>query len=248
MTATISPLRGPESSKSVHGTGQRLGESRVLKRHILRNDKRVLRDNALGNFDELGISAVVEDQIVAKIFLAVQAEVAQAARRGVERDDAVAGREIGDSLARFDDRAGKLVAEERGRNNHARVISAAKDFEIGAAGESRAHADDELARGCLGNGNLLDANIFAAVKDGGAHGDAPVKKRVLDCLAAVLDNGLDRLAAFDDYRLDGIQAYFNDRFDRIEAALDNILDFLAATFDDGLDGLATAEDCAFNRS
>ena len=121
------------------------------------------------------------------------------------------------------------MAEERGRNDHARVISAAKNFEIGAAGERRADADDELAGGGLGNGNLLDANIFAAVKDGGAHGDAAVEKRVLYGLAAMVDDGFDRLAAFFDDRLDRIQACLDDRFDSIEAALDNILDFFAAT-------------------
>ena len=198
MMATMSPLRGRGILKPVHGAGQRLGERGVLQRHILRNDESVLRDDARGNLDELRIGAVVEDQIVAKILLAAQAEVALAAGRGVERDDAIAGSEIGDALAGFDDGSGQLVAEERGRNDHARVISAAKDFEIGAAGESRANADDELAGCGLGNGNLLDADIFAAVKDGGAHGDAPVKKRVLDCFAAMVDNGFDRLAAFDD--------------------------------------------------
>ncbi len=210
--------------ESVHGAGQRLSQRRMLQRHVVRHDERVLGDDALGNADELGVSAVVEEQIVAEILLAAQAEIALAARRGVERDDAVAGREIRDSLARFDDRSRQLVAEERGRHDHARVIAAAKDFEIGAAGERRAHANDQFAGGGLGNGNLLDADIFAAVKDGGAHGAAPVEKRVLDGPAALADSGLDRLAAFDDDRLDGIQACLDDRLDGIQAAFDDVLD------------------------
>ena len=125
------------------------------------------------------------------------------------------------------------MAEERRGNDHARVIAAAKNFQIGSAGERRAHADDQLADGGLGNGNLLDADIFAAVEDGGLHGAAPVKKRVLDGPAALVDNGFDRPAAFDDHRLDRIQAGLDDRLDGIQAALDDVLDFLAALFDDG---------------
>ena len=89
----------------------------------------------------------------------------------------------------------------------------------------------ELASCGLGNGNLLDADIFAAVEDGGAHGDAPGEKRILDCLAALVDNGLDRLAAYDDSRLDCIQADLDDRLDCIQAALDDVLDLLTAPFD-----------------
>ncbi len=126
----------------VDGAGQGLGERGVFERHVLRNDERVLGDDAFGNLDEFGISAVVEEQIVAKIFLATQAKVALAARSGVERHNPVAGSEIGDALARFDDRSCLLVSEERGRNDHARVVSAAKDLEIGAAGESCTHLDD----------------------------------------------------------------------------------------------------------
>jgi hypothetical protein len=49
--------------------------------------------------------------------------------------------------------------------------------------------------GRLWEPDLLDADIFAAVEDGGLHGAAPVEKRVLDGLAAQADGGFDRLAA-----------------------------------------------------
>ena len=144
---------------------------------------------------------------------------------GAKSVDALAGLDYGSRL---------LMAKERGRNDHARVIAAAKDLEVGAAGERSAHLDDQLARRGLGNGDLLDADIFAPVEDGGLHGAAPVEERVLDCLAAQADGGFDLLAAFDDDRLDGIQAGFDDRLDSIQAALDDVLDFLAALFDNRL--------------
>ncbi len=142
-----------------------------------------------------------------------------------------------------------LVAEERGRHDHARVIAAAKDLQIGSAGERRADADDQLARCGLGNGNLLDANIFAAVEDGGAawccaRGEARSRRSCGPGWTA--DSTV--LAAFDDSRLDGIQAGFDDRLDGIQAALDDVLDLFAAFFDNGLDGLAAAEDRVFHRA
>ncbi len=65
--------------KPMHRAGQRLGERRVLQRHMFRHMERVLGHDARGNADELGIGAVVEEQIVAEIFLAASAEVTLAA-------------------------------------------------------------------------------------------------------------------------------------------------------------------------
>jgi hypothetical protein len=67
------------------------------------------------------------------------------------------------------------MAKERGRHDHARVIAAAEDLEVGSAGERRAHADDQLAGAASGTGTLLDADIFAAVEDRGLHGAAAVR-------------------------------------------------------------------------
>ena len=88
------------------------------------------------------------------------------------------------ALAGLDDGSGQFVAEERRRHDHARMIAAAKDLEVGSAGERRAHAHDQFARSGLGNRNALDANIFATVEDCGLHGGAAVMERVLDRLAA----------------------------------------------------------------
>ena len=83
--------------------------------------------------------------------------------------------------------------------------------------------------GGLGNRDLLDANIFAAVEDGGLHGAAAGEGRILDRLAASADGGFDGVAAHDDSRLDGIQASLDDIFDCVQAALDDVLDRLAAS-------------------
>src|SRR3984885_10520889 len=112
---------------------------------MIGNVKRIFGDNACGDTDELGVGTVVEEQIVAEILLAALAEEAVTAGGGVEGNDTIARHEVSDSFAGLHDGAGKLVSEERGRNDHARVIAAAKDFEIGAAGERRAHFDNELA-------------------------------------------------------------------------------------------------------
>ena len=180
MTATVSPGRGLRILKAVHRAGQRLGQRRVLQRHMVRNMKRILGHDARGNADELGVSAVVEEQVVAEILLAARAKVALAAGRGIERHHAVAGRKICHAFARLHHRSGQLVAKQRRGHDHARMIAAAKDLQIGSAGQRSAHADDQFAGSGLGNGHLLDANIFAAVEDGGLHGAAPMEKRMLD--------------------------------------------------------------------
>ena len=66
-----------------------LSERGVLQRNVIRNPKRVFGHDAGRNADELGVCAVVEEQIVAEVLLVVLAEVTIAARGGVEGDDSV---------------------------------------------------------------------------------------------------------------------------------------------------------------
>ena len=214
---------------------------------MIRHKQRILGHDAGWNANELGIGAIVEEQIVAEIFLAARAEIALAAGRGVERHNAVAGRKIRDALAGFDHRSRQLVPKERWRHNHARMIAAAEDLQVGSAGERRTHADNQLAGPGLGNRNLLDANILAAVEDRGLHGAAAVEKRVLDGPAAQADGGFDRPAALDDHVSTVFRPDFDHRLDGIQASLDDVLDFLAALFDNSLDGLAAPEDRGFYR-
>ena len=208
----------------MHGAGQRLSERGVLQRHMIGNAQRVLGDDARRDADELGVGTVVEEQIVAEILLAALAEIALAAGSGVERHHAVAGSETVNSLAGLDDGSGQLVAEERRRNNHARVIAAAKDLQVGSAGERSAHLDNQFARRGLGTGTSLDANIFAAVEDCGLHGawrsDGRAVSTVLRPTWMTLFNGAPAMV---DHVFDGSRGQLDHSLDRGTAILDRHL-------------------------
>ena len=72
----------------------------------------------------------------------------------------------------LDDGSGELVAEEAIEGEHLGVVAAAVDLEVGAAGKGGAHAQDQLAGSCDGDGDVFDAEVFLAAKDGGSHGSA----------------------------------------------------------------------------
>ena len=134
-----------------------------------RNAEGVPGGDAGGDEEEFGVGAVIENEAIAKVFLIVAAVVALAAGRGVEGNDAVSGAKGGDAAADLVDSACQLVAERDGGLEHARVIAAAVDLEVGPAGERGVHTHDDLARTGLRHGNLLNAQILAAVENGGCH-------------------------------------------------------------------------------
>ncbi len=70
MTATVSPGCGMRIFKAVHGAGQRLSQRSVLQRNVVENMEGILGHDAGRDADELGIGAVVEEQVVAEVFLA----------------------------------------------------------------------------------------------------------------------------------------------------------------------------------
>ena len=86
----MSPLRGSESSNPWTAQASGSVSAACSSGTLSGNKQRVLGDDARRNLDELGVGAVVEEQIVAKVLLPARAEVALAARRGVERHHAVA--------------------------------------------------------------------------------------------------------------------------------------------------------------
>ena len=92
---------------------------------------------------------------------------------------ALAGVKACDRIAHRDDVTGELVPEDSGRNDHPRVVSAAKYFDVGTAGQRRAHADEDVARSNGGNGNPFQLHVLFSVKYGCEH--VPVIHR---CLAA----------------------------------------------------------------
>src|SRR5579884_3398478 len=107
----------------------------MLERNVIGNVQSVLRNNARRDTDVLRVSAIVEQQIVAEIFLVTLAEIALAAWSRVKRYYAIARLEVSYTLACLNHSSGEFVPEQCGRNNHARVISAAEDLQVSAAGE-----------------------------------------------------------------------------------------------------------------
>ena len=67
------------------------------------------------------------------------------------------------------DNSGQFVAEHRRRRDHARVVAALPDLEIGAAGERHLHANQRLVRRQARNIDAFDLQILAAVENGGGH-------------------------------------------------------------------------------
>jgi hypothetical protein len=142
----------------------------MFEGHVIRYVKGVFCDDARWDTDELGVGAVVEKQVVAKIFLSAFAKVACATRCGVERDDTIAWSEIDDVRTDLNDGSGKLMAKQRWGYDHARVISAAKNLQVRSAGEGRADPDNQLPRSRLGDGHAFDAHVFASMENRGPHG------------------------------------------------------------------------------
>ena len=149
---------------SAKHASQRLDHRRILKRNVFRDHQHVLPDDSSRDADIFRVGAIVEQQVLAKIALPLAAKQADVARRRIRgnhaRADLQAAIHVG--AQRFDN-AGKLVAEHRGRRNHARVISPLPDFQIRAAGQGDFDADQRLIRREPGNVHALDLQILASI-------------------------------------------------------------------------------------
>jgi hypothetical protein len=135
----------------------------VLEGDIGGDEQSILLDDARGNRDEFGVGSVVEEQVVAEVLLVAAAEVALIAWSRVEGDDAVADSEIPNAGTYFVDNARELMPEGHGQSEHARVIAATVNLEVGATGEGGLDANDDLSRTGNGYREALKAHIFAAV-------------------------------------------------------------------------------------
>jgi len=151
-----------------HDAGQRLGQGGAVKRHA-RDAQHVLGDDARGQAGELRVGAVPEEQVVAQARPLPPAGAALAAGRGVGGHHRVAPPPPVDPGADLLDDARHLVAEERRRHDHPRVIAAAEDLGVGAAGERGLDADQDLARPRARHRHVLDAEVALSVEDGRAH-------------------------------------------------------------------------------
>src|SRR5215469_269950 len=120
--------------------GKRLGKRSALIIHRMRHFEHVFHGDAAGNAHVLGVSAVVEEQIVAEVFLAASAVVTEQAGCGIRGDHTHSDAPTRvDALAGGDDVANQFMAKHCRRLNHARVIAALPDFEVGAVGERKAN-------------------------------------------------------------------------------------------------------------
>ena len=61
------------------------------------------------------------------------------------------------------------MAEDGGRHDHLRVITALENFQVGAAGERGLDAEADFARRERPRCDFLDAHIFFSVENGGFH-------------------------------------------------------------------------------
>ncbi len=160
MTTMVSPAWAPLSSSP--RTTQARGSVRAACSSGMcgGNQQGVLFDDAGGDADVLGVSAVVEEEVFAEILLAVAAEEADVAGSGVEGDDAVAACEWRYSGPTSTTVPASFVAEGDGRLQHHGVVAAAIDLEIGAAGEGCADPDHQFAvRRPAGQGSAPSAGL-----------------------------------------------------------------------------------------
>ena len=115
--------------------GERLDKRGAAVIDGVRHLEHVFHDDAAGDAEIFGVGTVVEEQVFAEIFLAAAAMEAAQARRGIGGDHALADAPAGvDTLAESGDFANDFVAENGGRLNHARVVAAPPNFEVGAVG------------------------------------------------------------------------------------------------------------------
>src|ERR1700686_1566757 len=112
---------------------KRFSHGGVLKTDARRHDEHVGLYDAARNSDVLGISAVIEQKIFAKIELMFRTIKTRAARSGVESNHAHAFFEAAHTLANFFDSSRELVPEQSRGHNHAGVIAALVHLQISAA-------------------------------------------------------------------------------------------------------------------
>ena len=216
--------------KAVDRAGQRLGQSRVFQGDVVGNVEGILGYDASRNADEFGISAVVEEQIVAEVFLAARAEVALAAGCGIERDDAAAVREAANSLACLDDGACEFVAKEGGRDDHAGMVAAAKDFQSVPqvrAAPTRTISSPGAARG---TGTSSIRMSWRPCRTAAWNRRLAQPARRLECIAANLNDLFHCAPAHMEDFLDRVTADLEHIPDGTFADLENILDCRTAGF------------------
>ena len=155
---------------SAKHAGQGFGQRGTLVVHRVRHFQHVFHDDAAGDTHVVRVGAVVEQQVVAKIFLATAAMIAAQARRGIRGNNAHANPPARiHPLAQGHDFADQFVAKDGRRLNHFCVIAALPDFEVGTVGKRQADAHQDFVGRHSGHVNFFNAQIFAAIEHGRSH-------------------------------------------------------------------------------
>jgi len=149
--------------------GERFGQRGVAIVEVRGDDVGVQPDDARRNSNKFCVGSVIEQKILAKIDATATAIEAAKAGRGVGRDDALTDFEALHALANCNDIAGEFMAEKSRGNYHARVITAQEHFDIGAAGQCGADADEEVVRSDGRHGDALHLHMLFAVEHRSQH-------------------------------------------------------------------------------
>jgi len=127
-------------------------------------------DDAGRDADELGICAVVEQEIFSEIHLATFAIKTVQTGCGIGRDNSLADVKACDGVTDCNHIPGEFMTKHRGRDDHAGVISTAKDFDIGPTGERGANPHEDIARSDSWNWYPFELYVLLSIEYGREHG------------------------------------------------------------------------------
>jgi hypothetical protein len=126
-------------------------------------------DDTAGDADVFGVGSVVKQEVFAKILLASPAEITCFAGGGIGSHYALTQRKSGDVFADGHYVSGQLMTEDRRRNNHARVVAALENLDIGPTGKRHLHFDEDVSPVDHRHGHRLYLQVFLAVENSSHH-------------------------------------------------------------------------------
>ena len=162
------PLRHVDAVERVDDAAERLGQGGDPEVEPVRHPVQVLRGDPLRHEHLLREAAEQVLEVLAQALAPAPARPADAARRRVAAEHAVARRDVRDALADRPHHARELVAEPR-RVARDRGMAARDGLHVGAAGERRADLEHDLARPGRRVGHGLDPQVARRVQDRGPH-------------------------------------------------------------------------------
>src|SRR5438477_2630758 len=155
--------------ESTQNASQWLGHGGVFKGDAVGHNQHIGLNNAARNTYVFGVSAIVEEQVHAEIFLMFGAIKTHLAGGGVQCHNPHAAPEATYIGANFFNYAGQFVAKQRRGNNHASMIAALINLQIRAASEGYLDFDEYLAFGQAGYRYLFNLDVLFSVEDCGCH-------------------------------------------------------------------------------